>query len=419
MLGFDARAARLLAPGDHLTFPEAPGLRLVATASRRSWVYRFKSPVDDRMRQVKIGEWPAVSPAAAGAAWERLRAVRATGVDPAAEKRSQRAARARAGAVLTVADLCDAYLGAYEGTVAPRTYRDAERILTTGAAPIAARPAASITRADAFDLIHARRDRPVIAQRLRMALGAAWDHGLDAGRLPPETPNWWRLVLRGKLRSQGRRVQGQRTGVAKRVLAEAEVAALLRWLPNFSRDVADVLTLYLWTCARGGEIAAMERGEITHEPTGVWWTVPKAKLKMRRNDMLVDFRVPLVGRALAIVTRRLEAHAGRYLFPSAYTGEHLQQTAVAAAVRRHMPYCRDNPERVRPRLPVTHWAPHDLRRTGRTMLAALGCPNEVAEAILGHVQPGVQGVYNRHGYDAERRVWLTRLADRLEAIAAG
>lgn len=419
MLGFDARAARLLAAGNHLTFDDAPGLRLVATTSRRAWVYRFKSPVDGRMRQVKLGEWPSVSPAAAAAAWERLRASRATGVDPSIEKRSQRAAKALAGQVQTVADLCGSYLGFYQGTVAPRTYRDAERILDTGTAPIADRPAASITRADAFDLLQGMADRPVIAQRLRMALGAAWDHGLDAGRLPPETPNWWRLVLRGKLRSQGRRVQGVRAGPVKRVLSEPEVGDLLRWLPNFSREVADVLALYLWTCARGGEIAAMERGEITTEVDGVWWTVPKAKLKMKRNVAIGDFRVPLVGRALAIVTRRLDAHHGRYVFPSAYTGEHLQQTAVAAAVRRHMPYCRDLPERVRPRLGVTNWAPHDLRRTGRTMLAALGCPTEVGEAILGHAQPGVQGVYNRHGYDAERRVWLTRLAERLEAIAAG
>jgi alkylation response protein AidB-like acyl-CoA dehydrogenase len=50
------------------------------------------------------------------------------------------------------------------------------------------------------------------------------------------------------------------------------------------------------------------------------------------------------------------------------------------------------------------------------MLAALGCPHEVAEAVLGHVLPGVAGVYNRHGYDKEKREWLTRLATRLEHI---
>ena len=71
---------------------------------------------------------------------------------------------------------------------------------------------------------------------------------------------------------------------------------------------------------------------------------------------------------------------------------------------------------MRPELPVSHWAPHDLRRTSRTLLAALGCPHEVAEAILGHVLPGVAGVYNRHKYDSEKREWLTRLATHLEHV---
>ena len=51
------------------------------------------------------------------------------------------------------------------------------------------------------------------------------------------------------------------------------------------------------------------------------------------------------------------------------------------------------------------------------MLAALGCPVDVAEVLLGHLPPGIQAVYNRHGFDAERRVWLTRLAERLESLA--
>lgn len=50
------------------------------------------------------------------------------------------------------------------------------------------------------------------------------------------------------------------------------------------------------------------------------------------------------------------------------------------------------------------------------MLAALGCPSEVAEAILGHVAPGVVGIYNRHDYLDERRVWLTRLSGHLETL---
>ena len=68
---------------------------------------------------------------------------------------------------------------------------------------------------------------------------------------------------------------------------------------------------------------------------------------------------------------------------------------------------------------MTNWAPHDLRRTSRTVLTALGCPRDVAEAIIGHMQPGVEGVYNLHGYDKERFEWLSKLNDHYEALIAG
>jgi integrase len=427
MIAFDARAAKSLPAGEHMTFDQAPGLRLVATATRRTWTYRYRSPADGAMRQIRIGHWPAMSAPAAWAAWEGLRAARDAGQDPAAAKRAGRvqqqqaqatARAARVADAYTVRRLADDYLTTYARTVAARTYGELQRLFGRELSAFERLPAASLTRAHAYDLLDAMRGRPVVAQRLRQGLGAAWDQALDAGRLPADAPNWWRLVLRGKLPSRGKAIAGQQLGEAKRVLSEAEVAALLRWLPNFSRDVCDALTLYLWTCSRGAEILAAERSEITREADGVWWTVPRARLKMRRNPLTVDLRVPLVGRALAIADRRLAAHDGRWLFPSVGASGHVEQKAIGVAVWTRMPYSETRPEVIRSRLPVTHWAPHDLRRTGRTMLAALGCPAEVAEAILGHQLPGMQGVYNRHSYDAERRQWLTALAGRLEQLVA-
>jgi integrase len=139
---------------------------------------------------------------------------------------------------------------------------------------------------------------------------------------------------------------------------------------------------------------------------------------MRRNPLLTDLRVPLVGRAAAIVRRRLPGVRNGWAFPSVGRSGHIEQKALGVAVWTHMPGCESRPEWERQRLPVAGWAPHDLRRTGRTLLAALGCPGEIAEAILGHMLPGIQAVYNRHAYDAERLDWLTRLAARLEVLAA-
>ena len=100
------------------------------------------------------------------------------------------------------------------------------------------------------------------------------------------------------------------------MLSEAETGELIRWLPNFTSLADDALTLYLWTCIRGAEIRAMEASEITEERDGLWWTVPKSKTKGARHPLATDLRVPLVGRAEAVVRRRLAEAPKGYLFPS-------------------------------------------------------------------------------------------------------
>lgn len=399
--------------------PDAPGLRLVATETKRTWTYRYKSPVNGAMRQVKLGAWPAMGLPMALATWQPIKEARDAGADPAAEKKAKRAEAAAQAAAdeLTVRKVCDNYLAWLRKRVAPKTYAEAARLLARDISYIEGRPAASITRADAFATIEAKADAPVVASALRQNLGAAWDRALDAGELAADVPNWWRLVLRGKLPSQGRKVAGKKVGANKRSLSMAELGVLLPWLPNYTRDMEDILTLYLWTCCRGAEITAMERREVGDEPDGLWWTIPKAKLKMRRNPMTTDLRVPLVGRAEAIVRRRLAATSGTWLFPSHGRSGHIEQKAVGVAVWVHRPGSKGHEQWERPRLALDDWAPHDLRRTGRTMLAALGCPGEVAEAILGHLLPGIVGTYNLHTYDGERREWLTKLAAHYEACA--
>jgi integrase len=426
VIAFDARAAKTLPPGQHLTFDAAPGLRLKASVSKRTWIYRFKSPVDDRMRQVRLGHWPAMSPTAALVAWQQARQLRDGGADPSIHRKTNKAEqqahvesvrRQRARDAYSVRRLVQDYLASYEGTVVDKTYAELARLFGRELDSIADQAAATLTRSHAFELIDAMRNRPVVAQRLRQGLGAAWDHALDAGRVPAETPNWWRLVLRGKLPSRGKRIAGKNLGTAKRVLSEAEVAKLLAFLPNFSRDVEDALVLYLWTACRGAEIVAMERSEIAMEKGVLWWTIPVPKLKGRRHPVRTALRVPLVGRAAAVVRRRLAATDSNWLWPSVGKAAHVLQKAIGVAVWSHMPYAGTRPEWQRPRLTVTRWAPHDLRRTARTMLSSLGCPSEVGEAILGHMLPGVERIYNLHCYDAERVEWLQRLSERLEQLA--
>ena len=62
------------------------------------------------------------------------------------------------------------------------------------------------------------------------------------------------------------------------------------------------------------------------------------------------------------------------------------------------------------------WTPHDLRRTMRTGLAALGIPHEIAERVVGHAQDRITATYNQHSYDCEKRAALDAWARRLSAI---
>jgi hypothetical protein len=65
------------------------------------------------------------------------------------------------------------------------------------------------------------------------------------------------------------------------------------------------------------------------------------------------------------------------------------------------------------------WVIHDLRRSSRTCMAAAGVSEVVGELVLGHVQRGVQAIYNRHSYFEEKGAALERLAAKLAGITAG
>ncbi len=423
---FDARAAKQLKPGEHLVVEGCDGLRLVASASKVTWTYRYKQPGTGLMKQTRIGSYPGMRPSEAAEAVERLRALRAEGVDPKAFQRQQRqpAKAALAPAeIFTVRALVADYLANHidrereeAGAIAAR--RALERLLKQEPA-FAETPAAAVTRSACFDLLEARKATPTATQKLRSMLGAAWARALDAGRIDQDVPNWWPTLMKGKLKSKGKIVGGEHQGQQRRVLRDEEVGQLLAWLTNLHDLGRDTLQMYLWTCTRGAEILAMRPAHIAEEKDGWWWTVPKEATKNARFENAVDLRVPLVGRALKIVQRRLAAVGKSGLLFEDARGEQYTQHDFSTYIYGLQPYSSKVARRTGDGLvlPVTNWTPHNLRRTSRTMLAALGCPKEIGEAVLGHLPPAIEGTYNAHSYDKERRLWLTKLAKHLESLA--
>lgn len=64
------------------------------------------------------------------------------------------------------------------------------------------------------------------------------------------------------------------------------------------------------------------------------------------------------------------------------------------------------------------WTPHDLRRTGATMMQELGVPLEIIDRCQNHLLGGskVRRHYLHHDYASEKRDAWKRLGERLEAI---
>jgi integrase len=424
---FDPREAKLLQPGEHMKIDGCPGLRLEASEKYRTWTYRYKSPVDNRMRQIRLGRWPAMSYAAALGEWDKARQDRERGEDVAIQIRQERQEKKALSAKRTddispltypVRHCIEDYTRHLTRVRKEKGVSEIRRLFSTMLPDdFMAMPVSKVTRAIAFNVLEARLDTPVLAANLKGELAGAWDYALDAGRIPEETPNWWRQIMRGKLRSKGRKVAGEYV-TARRVLSQDELRTLLAFMPNFSRLVEDGLYLYLWTGCRGSEIVQIEGKEVEEVDGALWWTIPKAKTKNARYPHATDLRVPLFGRACEVVTRRKRLYGEGHLFPSR-SGRYpySEQKVFGCGVHFHMPYSNTKSKRERERLTVTHWAPHDLRRTVRTHLAALGCPDHVAEAVLGHMPSGIRGVYDRHSYDAERLEWLSKWDALLNSLA--
>lgn len=421
---FSARTAKLAKPGDVFLVESASGLRLVVSESKRSWVYRHRD--DQKIKQIKLGEWPAMGLGDAVAKWAELRDQRSLGVDLVDEKKKAKAPKIKnIGEFQTMRELLEDFLD---------NFIDKERKLASAKAarsrlsrlliedPIFAKMhPREVNRAVAFQILDSRKDLPTATKVLRSLLGQAVERALDAGRVDPDVSNWWRSVLHGKLRSKGKIVDGNHVGRSKRVLTEDELRLVLPWvksqMPAMFRDIT---MLYLLTGLRGGEIIGLRQEYVRQESDGWWITIPASTLKMGRDLDTIDHRVPLVGEALAIIQTRMAQAREGYLFWTNRGGvfRPYTQRAFSRYIYDIQPDYNSKTKVKRKDLcPVHGWSAHDLRRTARTLLASMGCPEHVGEAIVGHKpRNDMVSTYNRHSYDAEKRSWLTHLFSRLKKL---
>jgi len=345
-------------------------------------------------RRATIGEWGVLTTAQARAKAEALRGQVAEKRDPTAERKQrlaeQRAAEAtakaeQARAAFTVEALIEQWAALHLAERSASYGRRAPADLRASLRAWLVAPAASLDHAATVALLdHVRAERgPIAANRLRAMARACWTWATRRGSLPA---NPWAATPRPAAER-----------ARERVLSDAELADLWRISATLPHPWFGFLRLLILTGQRRGEVAALAWAEL--DLAAAEWRLPAVRAKNHRAHT-----VPLSPAALAVLAEVPRVAGQSLVFgnargtpPSGFGRltdrlEAAMQEAAAEAGRSCPP-----------------WTLHDLRRTVATGLQRLGVRLEVTEALLNHVsgsRSGIVGVYQRHGWEPEKRAAL-------------
>src|SRR5215218_10176104 len=181
-------------------------------------------------------------------------------------------------------------------------------------------------------------------------------------------------IVRGMARTSGK------DRARDRILTDDELRVIWRSAEAATGPFPALVQFLLLTGARRSEAAATARSELANAD----WTLPAA-----RNKVKVDLIRPLSPAAIAVIDRLPKIGEGGFIFTS--DGKR-PIGGFSNGKRAFDKACG-----------VTGWTLHDLRRTARSLMSRAGVPSDHAERCLGHVIPGVRGVYDRHEFYEEKK----------------
>ncbi len=353
-----------------------PGLTVrVSPEGRKTFTIKYRYGA--KQKRQTIGVYPRYTLAEAREkARSALRQVD-EGVDPQSRRRQPD---------LQVEAVCRAFIEQY-AKPRNRNWREAERVLEREfVRPYGQMEIGEVHRADVLELL----DKAI-------ARGA----GYQANRILALTRklfNW--CVERGILEVSP--INGlkapHRERSRDRVLEDSEIKRLLAACRDEAYPFRFYVPLLLATAQRRAETAAMRWDEIDLE--GRTWVIPAENAKNGKPHV-----VPLSDFALGILTEVPRFANSPYVFTTT------RQSPISGFTKAL--------KRISVSSDTTGWRFHDLRRTAASGMARAGVAPHVVEKVLNHISgtiSGVAAVYNRYGYDAEKRDALEKWGQALAAI---
>jgi integrase len=363
--------------------------------------YRF----DGKQENLKIGAYPTNDLKTIRKKAEEARGLIATGVNPAAAKRTAKvtaAAKAREAAPPDLIEVAaKAFLARHsrDKKLRLRTVKELTRLFEHDILPAwrGRRLSPPIPRADGKGLVRNIADRaPVVANRVATAL-------MTFGKWCVEEGICDVFPFPGV-----RRVETEEP--RDRTLSPEEIRALMAALKAEEEDYPyrTLITLLLRLGQRRGEVAEIRWSEVDFG-SGVW-TLPKERTKNGREHPL-----PLPQGVLDHLRSLPRFEGSDFVFTS--SGGERPVTDFVNIKRR-----LDQRMEAAIGKPVPRWTFHDLRRSFATGLGEIGIQPHVIEACLNHrsgVISGVSRTYNRNPYAREMKSALEAWSRRVDAIVAG
>jgi integrase len=218
---------------------------------------------------------------------------------------------------------------------------------------------------------------PETAARVRMRVEKILDYARAKGWRTGENPARWKGHLDHILPPRKRLTRGHH-----KAMPHNGVPALVARLQGLGSISAKALEFCILTAARSGEVLNARWFEFDLQEA--IWTVPAARMKAGR-----DHRVPLEGRALAIVKELAEAKVGDNVFPGAKQGRPLSVMSMTMVMRRLK----------------QEFTVHGFRSAFRDWASEeTSFAREVAEQALAHIiENAVERAYRRSDLFEKRR----------------
>ena len=350
------------------------GVRL--TPTRAAYVVQWREPGGSKKRETLRGRWP------------ELPAVKAR-----EEARARLAQVVANSATLSGQPLRIAMRGWYErqseiSTWRPRyrakvdaiikTYVEGDENALVRLTPAARKaiddlgrkPVIAVTRSDVLRVVD--NIKRGTGEQVMAMLSSFYNWAYDRGT---EVVN----PARNRLRVTG----GRR--VRTRKLTDDELVTVWRALEIEGDPALTCFAVLAYTGCRRREATGMRWAELDLD--GARWTLPPERRKTGNRDR-EPFTIHLHPALVTMLRQQPILDGSPFVFwgrrdKRPYDFHHALMQRLA-------------------KIPIPEWRFHDVRRTVRSGMAALGVPQVVAELCLGHVaKPGLVGVYDQHDYAAE------------------